>query len=216
MGLVQGRKLSLSLTCDCNAILLNAANSLTSVPKKPPSASTSIIPAELIEQKIYVIRGHKVMLDRDLAQLYAVQTIALRQQVKRNPDRFPDDFIFQLTKKEADLLVSQNVIPSRRSLGGSLPYAFTEQGVAMLSSVLKSKRAAQVNVIIIRTFVRLRELLSTHKDIAQRLDDLEQKYDQQFQVVFEAIRQLLAPEEVPPKRRIGFYDRDTEKAEDDS
>ena len=112
------------------------------------------VPAEIIEQHIYLIRGHKVMLDPALAVLYRVKTIALRQQVKRNPQRFPNDFFFQLTKGEAELLVSQNVIPSRRSFGGSLPYAFTEQGVAMLSSVLKSDRAAAVNVAIMRVFSR--------------------------------------------------------------
>jgi hypothetical protein len=174
------------------------------VTHKRPS-EVSVVPLEVVERKIYLIRGHKVILDADLAQLYQVETRVLVQAVKRNLDRFPEDFMFQLTTEEAESLRSQIVI-SNVGRGGRryAPYVFTEQGVAMLSSVLKSKRAAQVNVVIMRTFVRLRELMITHKDLAGRLDELEQKYDQQFQVVFEAIRQLLAPEEVPPKRRIGF------------
>jgi hypothetical protein len=164
----------------------------------------SVIPAELVERRILLIRGHKVMLDRDLAELYRVKPIALRQQVKRNADRFPEDFLFQLSEEEGELLVSQNVIPSRKSFGGSLPYAFTEQGVAMLSSVLKSKRAVQVNIAIMRAFVRIRELMLTHKDLARRLDRMERKYDRRFQVVFDAIRGLLTPAPVLPKRRIGF------------
>jgi hypothetical protein len=176
-----------------------------------PKKRVSVIPAELVERRILLIRGHKVMLDRDLASLYRVQPIALRQQVKRNADRFPDDFLLQLSPEEANLLVSQNVIPSRRSFGGSLPYAFTEQGVAMLSSVLKSTRAVQVNIAIMRAFVRLRELMLTHKDLAHRLDDLEEKYDKRFQVVFDAIRKLLEPEPARPKRRIGFLTPGTDK-----
>ncbi|MBI3830880.1 MAG: ORF6N domain-containing protein [Planctomycetes bacterium] len=166
--------------------------------------TTAIIPTEKIERSILLIRGHKVMLDRDLAALYKVKAIALRQQVRRNQERFPDDFMFRLTLKEADLLVSQNVIPSRRSLGGYLPYAFTEQGVAMLSSVLHSPRAVQVNIDVMRAFVRLRQLLATHKDLSRRLDVLEQKYDKQFAVVFQAIRELMEPPPEPPKGRMGF------------
>ena len=164
---------------------------------------TSIIPSDRIESKIYLIRGKKVMLDRDLAELYDVKAIALRQQVKRNIDRFPDDFMFQLTANEATVLVSQNVIPSRRSLGGALPYAFTEQGVAMLSSVLKSQRAVHVNIQIIRTFTRLRELIANHKELREKLEVLEKKYDRQFKVVFTAINKLLEKKE-KPKRQIGF------------
>src|SRR5260370_19114274 len=133
-----------------------------------------------IEHRIYSIRSHKVMLDRELADLYGVKTIALRQQVKRNRARFPRDFLFQLSKKEAEALVSQNVIPSRRSLGGSLPYAFTEQGVAMLSSVLTSRRAVQVNIAIMRAFVKLRTILSIHKNLGSKLQPLQKKYDYQF------------------------------------
>jgi hypothetical protein len=145
------------------------------------------------------------MLDRDLAMLHEVKTIALRQQVKRNKERFPMDFMFQLSEQETNFLLSQNVIPSSRSLGGFLPYAFTEQGVAMLSSVLRSKRAVQVNIAIMRAFVRLREVLATHKDLARKLDKMEKKYDHQFKVVFDAIRDLMSPASSSTRRRIGFY-----------
>ncbi len=148
------------------------------------------------------------MLDRELAELYGVKAIALRQQVARNRARFPDDFMFQLTAKEAAALVSQNVIPSRRSLGGSLPYAFTQEGVAMLSSVLRSERAVAVNISIMRAFVRLREMLASHAQLARRLDDLESKYDAQFRVVFDAIRKLMEPPPNSARRRIGFHVRD--------
>jgi len=161
---------------------------------------------ERIENKILLIRGHKVMLDRDLAKLYEVETIRLREQVKRNYERFPDDFMFQLSDNEADILVSQNAIPSRKSLGGYLPYVFTEQGVAMLSSVLRSKRAIAVNIQIMRTFVKLKRMISDNEELAKRLDELESKYDKQFNVVFDAIRQLMAPPPAPPKRKIGFPD----------
>lgn len=157
-----------------------------------------------IEHRIYSIRGHKVMLDRELADLYGVKPIALRQQVKRNKNRFPRDFLFQLSKKEAEALVSQNVIPSRRSLGGSLPYAFTEQGVAMLSSVLTSRRAVQVNIAIMRAFVKLREILSSHKRLGSKLQALEKKYDYQFKEVFESIYELMQPAANPRQRKIGF------------
>ncbi len=143
------------------------------------------------------------MLDRDLAILYGVKAIALRQQVKRNKERFPSDFMFQLSEQEAESLVSQNVIPSRRSLGGFLPYAFTQEGVAMLSSVLNSERAVKVNIEIMRAFVRLREMLASNKELARRLDELEKKYDKQFKLVFDAIRELMTTPE-PKKRPIGF------------
>ena len=167
-------------------------------------ATTAVIPAERIERAIYLIRGHKVMLDRDLAELYGVRPIALRQQVKRNQRRFPPDFMFQLSPQEAAILVSQSVIPSRKHLGGFLPYAFTEQGVAMLSSVLRSDRAIDVNIAIMRAFVHLRQLLATHAGLARKLAALEKKYDAHFKVVFDAIRQLMAPPEPGAKRRIGF------------
>lgn len=163
-----------------------------------------VVPMERIEKAILSMRGQRVMLDRDLAELYGVATIALRQQVKRNRQRFPDDFMFQLTKDEADALVSQNVIPSPRSLGGSLPYVFTQEGVAMLSSVLRSRRAVEVNIAIMRAFVRLRELLASHKELAGKLDELEKNYDEQFRAVFEAIRRLMAPDPAEPPRHFGF------------
>jgi hypothetical protein len=151
-----------------------------------------------------LLRGQKVMVDADLAALYAVDTKQLVRAVKRNMDRFPVDFAFQLTQQEFTNLKCQTGTSS--SWGGrrTPPWAFTEQGVAMLSSVLHSKRAVQVNIEIMRAFVRLRELLATHADLARRLDELEKKYDKQFAVVFDAIRQLMAPpKEV--KREIGYH-----------
>lgn len=165
---------------------------------------------ERIEQRIYLLRGHKVMLSIDLADLYGVTTKALVQAVKRNRNRFPRDFMFQVLWKELDVLQaltnprSQFVTLESGANIKHLPYAFTEQGVAMLSSVLKSQRAVQVNIAIMRAFVRLRELLATHKDLARRLDALEQKYDVQFKAVFDAIRELMKPSE-SPRRRIGFH-----------
>ena len=157
------------------------------------------------ERRIYLIRGTRVMLDFHLAELYAVETRALKQAVRRNLDHFPDDFRFDLTAEEIDLLVSQNVIPGRGKLGGAVPMAFTEQGVAMLSSVLRSPRAVQVNIAIMRAFVRLREMLLTNADLARKLADLERKYDSQFKAVFDAIRQLMAPPPEPPRPEIGFH-----------
>jgi hypothetical protein len=179
------------------------------MPKKKSSSPTSKlpIPVEIIERRIYLIRSHKVMLDSDLADLYEVGTKVLNQAVKRNLDRFPEDFMFQLTADEAEALRSQFVTSNR---GGRryLPFVFTEQGVAMLSSVLNSERAIQVNIIIMRAFVRLRELLATHHDLARKIEALERKYaahDVQFKVVFEAIRKLTEPAPVPIKRKIGFH-----------
>jgi len=163
----------------------------------------SIVPIELIEQKIYLMRGQKVMLDKDLASLYGVKPIRLREQVKRNIKRFPEDFMFQLNEKEINIMVSQNAIPSRKYLGGHQPYVFTEQGVAMLSSVLNSERAVEVNIHIMRAFVKLREMIASNKELAKKLNKLEKKYDAQFRVVFDAIRQLMIPPE-PKKRKIGF------------
>ncbi|WP_181071040.1 ORF6N domain-containing protein [Candidatus Manganitrophus noduliformans] len=163
------------------------------------------IPTEVIEQKIYFIRGHKVMLDGDLAKLYGVPTKRLNEQVRRNIKRFPPDFMFQLTADEAKFLRSQNATlkKGRGQHLKYLPYAFTEQGVAMLSSALNSERAIEVNILIMRTFVKLREMIASHKDLVKKLDELEKKYDEQFQVVFEAIRQLMAPPE-NTNRKIGF------------
>ncbi len=165
--------------------------------------STALIPAERIEQSILLIRNQKVILDYDLAVLYDVETRVLIQAVKRNKNRFPDDFMFQLSANELRILRSQSVISSEWGGRRYPPYAFTEQGVAMLSSIINSERAIQVNIEIVRTFVRLRRLLDTHTALARKLDELEQKYDGQFQVVFEAIRQLMTPTE-KDKRRIGF------------
>src|SRR5262245_45955586 len=169
-----------------------------------PKKSTSSLPSELVEQKIYLIRGHKVMLDADLAQLYGVTTGNLNLAVRRNPKRFPEDFMFQLSGKEARSLLLQNARAKGRGGRRTPPYAFTEQGVSMLSSVLNSERAIEVNITIMRAFVRLRAMLATHADLARRLNELEQKYDEQFSAVFEAIRELMAPEPVPVTRQIGF------------
>ncbi len=160
----------------------------------------SVIPVERIASRIYLIRGEKVMLDSDLAELYAVPTSALNQQVKRNLDRFPDDFAFRLTAEEFESLMSQIVI-SNDGRGGrrKLPMVFTEQGVAMLSSVLRSKRAAQVNVAIMRTFVRLREILATHQDVARKVKE----HDRQIATLFSAVEKLLALPE-PKKKPIGY------------
>ena len=174
--------------------------------------STDIILApEQIKRRIYSVRGQNVMLDSDLAELYEVETKAFNQAVKRNAARFPDDFMFQLTVAEADALRSQ-FVTSNFGKGGRryLPYAFTEQGVAMLSSVLRSERAVQVNIALIRAFVAMRGLLTQDTDLARRIIALEAKYDRQFAVVFEAIRQLMdAPP--APERRMGF--RSPEKDE---
>ncbi len=158
---------------------------------------------EQITNSILLVRGQKVLLDMDLAVLYGVETRVLVQAVRRNPARFPEDFMFQLTKSEFDDLRSQSVIS--RSWGGRRypPYAFTEQGVAMLSSVLRSEQAAQVNVEIMRAFVQLRALLATNRDLALRLDELEQRYDAQFKVVIDAIRELMQPP-AQPRRSMGF------------
>ena len=163
-----------------------------------------IIPVEGIEKRIFLIRGQKVMFDSDLAELYEVPTKVFNQAVKRNQQRFPSDFMFCLNYQEVKILRSQ--IVTSRFWGGRRynPCVFTEQGVAMLSSVLNSERAIRVNIEIIRAFVRLRQILSSNKELARRLDELENKYDSQFKVVFDAIRQLMAPPPLPPKRRIGF------------
>jgi hypothetical protein len=159
-----------------------------------------------IEQKIFLIRSQRVMLSMQLADLYGVATKVLMQAVKRNLDRFPSDFMFKLTSEELRTLRSQ-IVTSKRGGIRYLPYAFTEQGVAMLSSVLKSKRAIQVNITIMRAFVKLRQILSTHKELSHKLEQLErktEKHDSEIQAIFEAIRQLMAPPE-KPKRRIGFH-----------
>ena len=165
-----------------------------------------MISRDPIERKIFMIRGQKVMLDSDLAQLYGVTTFNLNKAIKRNIERFPGDFMFQLSTEETKGLIFQIGISKITGRGGRRysPYAFTEQGVAMLSSILRSKRAAHVNIEIMRAFVRLREILSAHKDLARRLDKLERKYDTRFRRVFDAIRGLMAPPPAPPRKRIGF------------
>ncbi len=162
----------------------------------------SLVPIEVIEKKILLIKGQKVMLDSDLAELYGVETKMLLRAVKRNSERFPEDFMIQLTKEEFDNL-KYHFGTSRWGGRRYRPYTFTENGIAMLSSVLNSKRAIQVNIQIMRTFTKLRELIATHKDLVKRLNELEKKYDGQFQIVFEAIRQLIDIEE-KPKRKIGY------------
>ena len=173
------------------------------------------MPVEVIARRIYLIREQKVMLDSDLAELYEVPTRVLNQAVRRNSGRFPEDFMFQLTNEEAEVLRSQIVISNeglrsqsvtleeRRGGRRYLPFAFTEQGVAMLSSVLKSERAVEVNIAIMRTFVQLRRMLLSNEELNRKIGALERKYDENFRVVFEALRRLLAAPETP-RRRIGF------------
>lgn len=177
--------------------------------KLPRSASENLpIPVERIERQIFLIRGHKVMLDSDLAELYAETTTRLNQQVRRNMDRFPEDFAFQLTQEELDALMLQ-IATSKTGRGGrrKLPWVFTEQGVAMLSSVLRGGRAVLVNIAIMRAFVRLREMLATHKGLARKMADLEREQKaqgRQITEVFSAIQKLLEPPKDKPRRAMGF------------
>ena len=164
----------------------------------------SICPVERIERQIWLLRGHKVMLDADLAELYEVTTGNLNLAVRRNLKRFPSDFMFHLTAEEAQNLRLQNASSSRWGGRRYLPYAFTEQGVAMLSSVLNSERAIQVNIEIMRAFVRLRQWLLSHEGLARKLEEHEKKCDTKFKMVFDAIRELMTPPE-PKRRRIGFH-----------
>jgi hypothetical protein len=183
-----------------------------------------VLKPENVAQLVFFIRGEKVLLDADLAMLYGVEPRVLNQAVARNRKRFPADFMFQVSASEYDALTSQIVISdkddargapalrsqiviSKKGRGGRryLPYAFTEQGVAMLSSVLRSARAVEVNIAIMRTFVQLRRLMDTNRDLARKIEALEKKYDEKFAVVFEAIKQLIIPPE-PPRRRIGFHE----------
>ena len=170
-----------------------------------------ILPDEAIISKIFLIREKKIMLDKDLAELYEVKPLRLREQVKRNMERFPENFMFRLTQEEADLMVSQNAIPSKQHLGGHLPYAFTEHGVLMLSNVLRSKRAIKMSIRIIEVFVKVREMLLTHKDILLKLEKIEQKlsgHDDKILLIFEYLKQLekVKQEELEFKKRkrIGF------------
>jgi hypothetical protein len=174
-------------------------------------SKSSLLPLETITHRILLLREQKVLLDADLATLYGVETKVLLQAVKRNLERFPEDFMFQLTNHEFNVLRSQSVTSSSEALetlrwGGrrTAPYAFTEQGVAMLSSVLRSERAIQVNIEIMRAFVRLRQMLATNAELSRKLIALEKKYDIRFKAVFEAIHDLMSPPENKKKRPIGF------------
>jgi hypothetical protein len=165
----------------------------------------NLLPVERIEKKILLIRGRKVMLDRDLASLYGVETRVLKQAVRRNTERFPDDFMFVFSRRDFKNWRSQFVMSKSDKMGlRHPPMAFTEQGVAMLSSVLNSTRAIQVNIAIMRAFVRLRYILATHEDLARKLDEMEKKYDGHFKAVFDALRELMNPTE-PPRPKIGFH-----------
>ena len=189
-------------------------------------SSPAVLKSENIARLVFFIRGEKVILDRDLASLYGVTTKALNQAVKRNAARFPADFMFQLTKSDYEALRSQSVTvpngpqsPAKAGAGSLrsqsvtlkrgqhlkyLPYVFTEQGVAMLSSVLRSARAIEVNIAIMRTFVQLRRLMESNRDLARKIDSLEKKYDEQFAVIFAAIKELITPAQ-PPRKQIGFH-----------
>ena len=167
----------------------------------PPARTPSLA---VVQQRIFLVRGHKVMLDAHLAVLYGVETRVLVQAVKRNSSRFPPDFMFRLRQSEVASLRSQNVISNSRGGRRSLPYVFTEHGIAMLSSVLRSPHAIDVNIQIMRAFVRLRELIVTHAELITKLDAMERKYDERFKVVFEAIRELMSPTPSTRRRRIGF------------
>jgi len=164
---------------------------------------TQIIASEAITDKIYFIRGTRVMLDRDLAELYSVETKSLKQAVRRNMERFPPDFIFELTKEEADALRSQIVTLKRGQHAKYLPFAFTEQGVAMLSSVLNGDRAIQVNIEIMRTFTKIRHMISVSQELKEEIADLRDQTDDRFRIVFEVLDQLLSPDS-KTKKEIGF------------
>ena len=168
------------------------------------SKATRSVSLVAVERKILLVRGHRVLLDAHLANLYRVETRALLQAVKRNSSRFPQDFMMRLDAEEATRLRSQFVISNARGGRRYAPYVFTEQGVAMLSSVLKSPRAIQVNIQIMRAFVRLREMLATHAELLRKIEAMERKYDGQFVAVFEAIRELMSPRASRPRRQIGF------------
>ncbi|MEF3692274.1 MAG: ORF6N domain-containing protein [Candidatus Moraniibacteriota bacterium] len=162
-----------------------------------------IIHHQIIQQKIYYIRGEKVMFDSDLAELYEIKTKVLVQAVKRNTKRFPEDFMFQLTKRESDIFLRSQNVTSKRGGRRYFPYVFTEQGVAMLSTVLRSKRAIQVNIQIIRIFTQLRKFLTTHKELREKIEQMENKYDKRFKAVFETLK-LLIREDNQPKGELGF------------
>ena len=173
-------------------------------------SKTEIITDENIISKIYLVRDKKVMLDRDLAEIYGVERRRLNEQVKRNIERFPDHFMFTLTEEEVDAMVSQNAIPSKQVLGGSLPKAFTEHGVLMLANVLRSEQAIKMSIRLIEVFVKIREMMLTNKDILLKLEGIEKsvnEHDENIQVIFEALRQLLDPPK-EPRKRIGYKSED--------
>jgi hypothetical protein len=166
----------------------------------------TVVPQEVLMSKIYLLRNEKVMLDRDLAVLYGVKGIRLREQVKRNMSKFPGHFMFQLTEQEVETMVSQNAIPSKGHLGGALPYAFTEHGVLMLANVLKSERAVQVSIKIIELFVKLREILVTHSELKLEIEKIRKKldnHDKNIQMVFQFLDELLEKKE-KPRKKIGY------------
>ncbi len=163
----------------------------------------SLVPIERAERSILLIRNQKVMLDADLAELYGIETKRLNEQVKRNRERFPEDFMFQLTAEEKKKVVANCDHLQKLKFSSTLPYAFTEHGALMLANVLKSKRAIETSILVVRAFVRLRQILASHAELARKLEKMEKKYDAQFRVVFDAIRQLMAPPETKP-RPIGF------------
>jgi hypothetical protein len=175
---------------------------------KKKGLELSIVPKERIVSKIYWLRGQRVMFDRDLAELYNVKTQALNQAVRRNRIRFPEDFMFQLTKEEVKIWMSQIVISNREKMGlRKAPLVFTELGVAMLSSVLKSEKAIEVNILIMRAFIKMREMLLAHKELREKLEKMERKYDKRFRTVFTVLKGLLKEEAIMPVAKIGFSDK---------
>ena len=172
-------------------------------------AKKQIVPQETILSKIYLVRNERVMLDRDLAELYDVKAIRLREQVKRNEERFPENFIFQLTKEETESMVSQNAIPSKQHLGGALPYVFTEHGVLQLANVLRSGRAVQMSISIIEVFVKMREMLLTHKDLLLEMEEIRKKVtgqDEKIELIFNYLKQFIKDQE-QPRKAIGYKTR---------
>lgn len=176
---------------------------MTNFPKK--AVTPGVIPKDRIEQRIFWLRGEKVMLDTDLAELYEVDTKMLKRAVRRNPERFPENFMYELTREEWEVLRCQ-IGTSKRGGARYLPFAFTEPGVAMLSSVLRSRRAIAVNIQIMQTFIQLRKMLATHDALRKKIESMEKKYDKQFRAVFDVLKQLLKEDE-EPRERIGFRER---------
>ncbi len=173
-------------------------------------ADKEIVPQETILSKIYVVRDQRVMLDRDLAELYDVKAIRLREQVKRNAERFPENFMFQLTEEETENMVSQNAIPSKQHLGGTLPYVFTEHGVLQLANVLRSGRAVQMSISIIEVFVKMREMLLTHKDLLIEMEEIRKKVskqDEKIELIFNYLKQFIKEQETP-RVPIGFKQKE--------